>query len=55
MADTNFFFNSPKTPVPALLGTLDEIDRGSDTLKSVLVTAARTLRQPLEEFIERVL
>jgi hypothetical protein len=54
-AQSRFQFYSPSTSVPALLGTLDGVERGSGTLKSVLVAAASALRQPLGEFMERVL
>jgi len=54
-AQSSFQFYSPRTSVPELLGTLDGVERGSGTLKSVLVAAARALRQPLGEFMERVL
>jgi hypothetical protein len=54
-AQSGFQFYSPKTSIPALLCTLDGIEHGSDTLKSVLVAAASALRQPLGEFIERIL
>ncbi len=54
-AQRHFQFDSPSTSVPALLGTLDGVERGSGTLKSILIAAASALRQPLGEFMERVL
>ncbi len=54
-AQNPFQFYSPRKSVPALLGTLDGVEHGSGTLKSVLVAAASALRQPLGEFLERVL
>lgn len=54
-AQSRFQFYSPSTSVPALLGTLDGVERGSGTLKSVLVAAATALGQPLGEFIGQVL
>lgn len=54
-AKSRFQFYSPSTSVPALLTTLDGVERGSATLKSVLVAAASALRQPLGKFMERVL
>lgn len=53
-AQSPFQFYSPSTSVPALLATLDGIEHGGATLKSVLTAAARALRQPLGEFMERV-
>ena len=54
-AQNSFQFYSPMTSVPSLLSALDRVERGSGRLKGVLVAAASALRQPLEEFIERVL
>jgi hypothetical protein len=54
-AQTRFQFYSPSTSVPALLTTLDGVERGSANLKSLLVVAASALRQSLGEFMERVL
>ncbi|MCG7851824.1 MAG: hypothetical protein MIO92_04825, partial [Methanosarcinaceae archaeon] len=54
-SQSGFQFYSPGTSVPALLDTLDGVERGSGTLKSVLVAAASALREPLGEFMERVL
>ena len=54
-AQSRFQFYSPSTSVPALLGTLDGVERGSSTLKSVLVAAANALRQPLGGLMERLL
>jgi hypothetical protein len=54
-AQSGFQFYSPRTSLPALLGTLDRVERGNGTLKSVLVAAASALRLPLGEFMERVL
>lgn len=53
-ARNSFQFCSPSKSVPALLATLNEVDRGNGSLKSVLTSAASALRQPLGEFIERV-
>ena len=50
-----FQFYSPSTSVPELLTTLDRVDHGSATLKSILVAAASALRIPLGPFIGRVL
>jgi len=50
-----FQFCSPGTSVPALLTTLDGLEHGNATLKSVLVAASRVLKEPLGSFIERVL
>ncbi|MGW8182001.1 MAG: hypothetical protein ACWGQW_25005, partial [bacterium] len=55
LAQSRFQFYSPRSSVPALLETLNGIERGTDTLKSVLIAAASALRQPLGEFMERVL
>jgi hypothetical protein len=55
LAQSPFQFYSPRTSVPALLDTLIALDRGSGTLKSVVVAAATALRQPLGAFMERVL
>ena len=55
-AQNRFQFYSPSTSVPALLCVLDDVECGSGgTLKRVLVTAATALRQPLGDFMERVL
>ena len=54
-AQSRFQFYSPSTSVPALLGTLDGVERGSGTLKSILVAAASALRQPLGGLMERLL
>lgn len=54
-AQNRFQFCSPNTSVPALLATLDRIDHGNATLKSVLVAASTALKEPLGAFIERVL
>ncbi len=55
MAENRFYFYSPDDSVPALVETLDRIERGSGTLKSVLVSAARALMHPLGEFMKRVI
>jgi len=54
-AQSRFQFYSPSTSVPALLGTLDGVERGSGTLKSLLVAASSALKQPLGELMERLL
>lgn len=54
-AHSRFQFYSPSTSIPVLLGTLDGVERGSGTLKSLLLAAANSLRQPLGEFMDRVL
>ena len=54
-AHSRFQFYSPSTSIPALLGTLDGVERGSSTLKSLFLSAASSLRQPLGEFMDRVL
>lgn len=54
-AQSRFKFYSPSTSVPALLSALDEVEHGSGTLKSVLVTAASALRQPLGDHMKRVM
>jgi len=54
-AQNCFQFYSPSTSVPALLTTLDGVDRGSANLKSLLIAAASALRKSLGEFMERVL
>lgn len=54
-AQNRFQFCAPGTSVPALLSTLDGLDHGNATLRSVLVAASSALREPLESFIERVL
>ncbi len=54
LAQGRFQFSSPSTSVPALLVTLDAVEHGSGTLKSVLVAAASALRSPLGDFMERV-
>jgi len=54
-AQSPFQFYSPNTSVPALLTTLDGVEHGSATLKGVLIAAASALRQPLGEFMERVM
>lgn len=51
----SFQFNSPQTAVPRLLGTLSKLERGSSTLKNVLVSASVAVKQPLGDFMERVL
>lgn len=53
-AQNRFQFSSPSVSVPALLTTLDFVERGG-TLKSVLVAAASALREPLREFMQRVM
>jgi hypothetical protein len=55
MAENRFYFFSPNESVPALLNTLDRAERGSGTLKSVLVAAAMALMHPLGDFMERVM
>jgi len=54
-AKNSFQFYSPSTSVPKLLQTVDLIENGSGTLKSLLVAASNALRQPLGDFVERVL
>jgi hypothetical protein len=54
-AQSPFQFYSPNTSVPALVDVLDGVEHGSATLKSILSAAADALRQPLGEFMERVL
>ena len=54
-AQRRFQFYSPRTSVPALLGPLDGVERGSGTLKSLLVAASSALKQPLGELMERLL
>lgn len=54
-AQNRFQFTSPGKTVPALLTTLDELEHGNSTLKSVLVAASSALKEPLGSFIERVL
>lgn len=55
-AENRFQFSSPGTSVPALVRVLDDVEGGSGgTLKRVLVTAATALRQPLGDFMDRVL
>jgi hypothetical protein len=54
-AQSPFQFCSPRASVPALIQALDEIERGSGTLKSLLVAAASALRQPLGAIMKRVL
>ena len=54
-AQNRFHFCSPGTTVPALLTTLDGLEHGNSTLKSVLVAASSALKEPLGSFIERVL
>jgi hypothetical protein len=53
--NSRFHFYSPRTSVPALLHTLDNIEKGSGTLKSLIIVAAHSLRQAVGEFIDRVL
>ena len=54
-AQNSFQFYAPKTSVPILLDALDGVEHGNGTLKNVLVSAASALRQPLGEFMSRVL
>lgn len=54
-AQNRFQFCSPSTSVPVLLATLDGLEHGNATLKSVLVAASSALGEHLELFIERVL
>jgi hypothetical protein len=54
-AQRPFQFCSPRYSVPALLEEIDKVERGSGTLKSLIVTAASALGKSLEKFIERVL
>jgi tetratricopeptide (TPR) repeat protein len=54
-AQNRFQFYSPSISVPALLKTIDGVDSGRSTLKTLLVAAAEALRHPLGEFMERVL
>jgi hypothetical protein len=54
-AHNRFQFYSPRTSIPTLLDTIDRIECGNSTLKSLLLSAANSLRQPLGEFIDRVL
>jgi hypothetical protein len=49
-----FQFYAPRSSLPILLATLDEVENGSATLRSVLLAAAAALGQPLGEFMERV-
>jgi len=54
-AHNRFQFYSPRTSIPALLDTLDGIELGSGTLKSLLLAVASSLRQSLGGFMDRVL
>jgi hypothetical protein len=54
-AQSPFQFYSPRISVPALIDVLDDIEHGSGTLKNLLFAAASALRQPLGEFMKRVL
>jgi hypothetical protein len=54
-AQNPFQFYSPRTSVPTLLATIDGLEQGSATLKTLLIAAASALRRPLGEFIDRVL
>jgi hypothetical protein len=54
-AQSPFQFYSPNISIPALLSELDGVESGSGTLKSVLIAAASALRQPLGEFMKRML
>ncbi len=47
-------FYSRGVSVPALLTTLDLVERGG-TLRSVLIAAASALRAPLNDFMQRVM
>lgn len=53
-AQNRFQFFAPRISVPALLLTLDEVENGSGTLRGLLVTLANSLRQPLGEFLDRL-
>ena len=53
--ENRFQFSCPRTTVPKLLHTVDEIVAGTGTLKSLLQAAANALGEPLESFMERVL
>jgi hypothetical protein len=54
-AQNGFQFYSPRTSVPLILGAIEEIERGSGTLKNLLNAASLALKQPLGDFMERVL
>jgi tetratricopeptide (TPR) repeat protein len=54
-AENRFQFSSPRTSVPALLQVLDDVEKGSVTLRGLLVAAASALGQPVGDFMERVL
>ena len=55
LVKNSFQFVSPQTAVSRLQGTFTKLERGSGTLKNVLVSASVAVRQPLGNFIERVL
>lgn len=50
-----FQFNSPETAETRLQGTFTKLEQGSGTLKNMLVSASVAVKQPLGDFIERVL
>ena len=54
-AQNRFQFCNPSKSVPELLTTLDGLERGDSTLRSVLIAASCALREPLGPFIEQVM
>jgi hypothetical protein len=54
-AQNRFQFYFPSVSVPALLTTLQAVESGSGTLKSVLLAAASALQKRLGDFMQRVL
>ena len=55
LSQDSFQCYSPRTSIPALLGALDELERGNGTLKTILVAAASALMKPFGELVKRVL
>ena len=53
--ENSFQFYSPRISIPQMKQTLENIEKGSYTLRSLLVAASSGLNQNLGNFIERVL
>lgn len=49
-----FLFYSPRTSIPALISTLNDVEHENGTLRSLLLRASECLHKPLGNFMDRV-